>query len=785
MVYLVKLSNLIHPLRLALVPQQVGCATSNPQHISCDQHTDYIPISHSFSTLFCLWRLKGFGSGGGFGAAQPAAQTGGGLFGQQQNQTQTPSFGGFGASTNNATTGGAFGARPAASTGFGGFGASSTNTGTSSFTFGSNANQQQQQQPAASGFGASTFGSAAPATGGLFGQQQQQPAAGGFGATAGAFGQQAPGATPGQITQGTATVPYDPLREDLSPTEHMKDRKNWDVQQSITVMPAYCQYSVEELRLMDYQQGRQKGNTGPGATGAPSTGFGFGASNTTGGAFGQPQQPSTGFGATPSSTTGGLFGQPQQQQQTVVSSVKTISNSLVVSLVPSLPLQALALLQPAAVSLVNSRTSPRLAVSSVNNSNNSSQAPASPSDPNHSSLLPAPASHLVPTTMPLSNRTSPPLALVLPPLNLLRPALPASGSVLTTTSSNSLDRPALALALAQRAQQVVSPSARNLLPAVSLVALPASLDRQQAPLAHSAASVLPTTPLHRTSLLSGLVQVEDSALLQELARAQQLPPLLLEVSLEVLAPLSLAVVFSVTRVRLQVALLAQQAASASVPTTTSKPDNSPDRQAPLVALAVDSSAQSLLVRQARNLLLADSLAVQALKLVSKLARVSVVLRLEVCSVVQPASLLQEASHLVQVVARRSSAATTSRTTSSRALVVLVPGLVRHRTTRPVAASSDNPIKPRRQALLADFSAVPATPLVPRSLATQVHPTLAEDSSVARPRTPPAEVSLVVLAVDRTSKLPVASLASWRCAEPAATEQPEHAAAAHRPGIARL
>uniref|UniRef100_V5EXZ9 Peptidase S59 domain-containing protein n=1 Tax=Kalmanozyma brasiliensis (strain GHG001) TaxID=1365824 RepID=V5EXZ9_KALBG len=260
----------------------------------------------------------GFGaSTGAFGAAQPAAQTGGGLFGQQPSQTQTPSFGGFGASTNNASTTGAFGARPAGTTGFGGFGASAANTGTGAFTFGSTPNQQQQQQPAAGGFGSSTFGASAPATGGLFGQQpQQQPAAGGFGATAGAFGQPAAGAAPSQITQGTATVPYDPLREDLTPTEHIKDRKNWDVQQAITVMPAYSQHSVEELRLMDYQQGRSKGNTGPGATGAPSTGFGFGSNtNTTTGAFGQPQQASTGFGATPSTnTTGGLFGQPQQQQ---------------------------------------------------------------------------------------------------------------------------------------------------------------------------------------------------------------------------------------------------------------------------------------------------------------------------------------------------------------------------------------------------------------------------------------------------------------------------------------
>ncbi|PWN50551.1 hypothetical protein IE53DRAFT_362282 [Violaceomyces palustris] len=260
----------------------------------------------------------GFGTGGfgqtSFGGAQPA-QAGGGLFGQQPQQQQSQPFT-FGAGTNTASTA-TFGARPAGTTGgFGGFGSSTTGTGTGTtggFTFGATPTQPQQS----TGFGSTSagggaFGSGATG-GGLFGQQpQQQAATGGFGA----FGQAgaAAGGQP-QITQGTATVPYNPVREDLSPNEPIKDRKTFDVQQSLVVMPAYSSYSPEELRLMDYQQGRQKGTMGPGATGATGTGFGFGTQGSTT-ATGFGQQPQTGaFGTAQPAQAGGLFGQQQQQPQ--------------------------------------------------------------------------------------------------------------------------------------------------------------------------------------------------------------------------------------------------------------------------------------------------------------------------------------------------------------------------------------------------------------------------------------------------------------------------------------
>ena len=258
----------------------------------------------------------GFGSTG-FGASQPA-QTAGGLFGQQPaqqpQQSQPFSFG----ATNTASTTPAFGAArpPATTAGFGGFGATtnpaSSTTPSTGFSFGATP-AQPQQQTGAFGSTTSTFGAPQQPAGGLFGQQQQQPAAGGFGA----FGQTNAAAATGQVTHGTATLPYDPVREDTAPNEHIKDRKTWDVQQSIVVMPAYSKYSTEELRIMDYQQGRSKGTMGPGAAPPATTGFGgFGASTstTTGGAFGA-QQPSTGFGASQPATTGGLFGQQQQQPQ--------------------------------------------------------------------------------------------------------------------------------------------------------------------------------------------------------------------------------------------------------------------------------------------------------------------------------------------------------------------------------------------------------------------------------------------------------------------------------------
>ena len=116
------------------------------------------------------------------------------------------------------------------------------------------------------------------------------------------------------VTQGTATAPYAPFRDDITPNETKPHAKSYEVHQSITAMPAYVSMSPEELRLQDYNQGRSKGTAGPTppttapAPAAPS--FGFGSSS-----FGtqQPQQPaSTGLFGQPSQPSGSLFGQPQQ-----------------------------------------------------------------------------------------------------------------------------------------------------------------------------------------------------------------------------------------------------------------------------------------------------------------------------------------------------------------------------------------------------------------------------------------------------------------------------------------
>ncbi|RCH92022.1 hypothetical protein CU097_001328 [Rhizopus azygosporus] len=303
-------------------------------------------------------------STGGFGQPQQTSN----VFGQQPQQPQQPSaFGGFGAtSTPNAfgaaNTGSAFG-QPAQQqqqqpafgstapstgfgagtsafgqpkpTGFGGFGSTSTPA------FGST-------QPATTGFGGfgstpasntSAFGSTSTSTGGFFGQrpatggfgstptttafgqpqqqQQQTPAFGGFGSGGTAFNQPAAGAN-----QGTAIADFT-ATQDRDITTGVNN-----FFQTITAMPQYKDYSLEELRLQDYVQGRKTAS----AFGAPAAGGAFGQTTSTmgGGAFGQPStggafgQPaaSTGFGQPAQSNmfgatanTGGMFGQQQQQQQ--------------------------------------------------------------------------------------------------------------------------------------------------------------------------------------------------------------------------------------------------------------------------------------------------------------------------------------------------------------------------------------------------------------------------------------------------------------------------------------
>ena len=230
----------------------------------------------------------------GFGSS---TNTGGGLFGNSAN-TAT---GGFGSST----TGAGFGATNTTSSPFGGA-ATSTFGG-----FGSNNNT-----PATTGFGASQnkplFGAGGAGT------------TNAFGTTGGAFGAGNPAGAVAPC-QGTGNVPFQAVEEKESNGVTSK-------YQTISTMEPYQKYSLEELRLADYQGGRQFGN-GSGTAGAfGQTNFGgfgnntttntggafgsntgttgglFGNTSTAGGAFGSNTATSGGFGAN-NNTSGGLFGQ--------------------------------------------------------------------------------------------------------------------------------------------------------------------------------------------------------------------------------------------------------------------------------------------------------------------------------------------------------------------------------------------------------------------------------------------------------------------------------------------
>ncbi|KEP54149.1 nucleoporin [Rhizoctonia solani 123E] len=284
----------------------------------------------------------GFGSAG-FGQQQqqqqqqqPGQTT---MFGQQpQAQPQQAGFGAFGGATNTAST---FGQQPKP---FGstGFGATNTTT-TPSFSFGSASNTTQptanafggantggfgtQTQPQAGTFGqpsTSTFGSGttgtgfgstntggafgATNTGGAFGATNNT-AGGIFGAakpaTGGLFGSTAATTPTNAAGQGTASPAYIATQERDTAVGGSSTTLHY---QSITAMPAYRNFSFEELRAQDYAAGRKN---------STSTGFGqtsaFGATTATAapsaGLFGQPAQQSQ-----PQQTN--LFGQPAQPAQT-------------------------------------------------------------------------------------------------------------------------------------------------------------------------------------------------------------------------------------------------------------------------------------------------------------------------------------------------------------------------------------------------------------------------------------------------------------------------------------
>ncbi|KAJ9608640.1 hypothetical protein H2200_006411 [Cladophialophora chaetospira] len=270
----------------------------------------------------------GFGSNtsntGGFGSSTAASNPfGGSTFGSNTN-----SAGGFGSNT--STSGSLFGSKPAsnpfgsttANTGGGLFGSSTANTGgfgagggfgsstTTNNAFGAN-----------SGSGFSFGGAAKPAFGSttnstpLFGQGGAGTT-GGFGSSSSPFGAAGSGTAlssqPVPPSDGTASTPYAPTLE----KEAAGVSSNY---QSINFMPPYQKYSFEELRLADYQAGRQFGNsTGqPGAFGSNTFG-GFGSNNnsafgtnTASNPFGSTTTTSSGFGNNTSTTGfggGGLFG---------------------------------------------------------------------------------------------------------------------------------------------------------------------------------------------------------------------------------------------------------------------------------------------------------------------------------------------------------------------------------------------------------------------------------------------------------------------------------------------
>ncbi|EKD04006.1 hypothetical protein A1Q2_01680 [Trichosporon asahii var. asahii CBS 8904] len=272
----------------------------------------------------CADNSGGFGqqqNTGGFGQQQQQQNTGGGLFGSTSNQTSGFGSGGFGQQNNQQTN--SFGARPTfGATGSSPFGGAATNTGGGLFgsnnntsTFGSNtgATSSFGNNNASSGglFGskpATGFGSTT-SSGGLFGQPQTST----FGSTQNAAGpsNQVHNYTPGPLPPcpqtGTAAPPYQPTwqRDPSGPLN--KDPLPPHLFHVITAMDAYKGGSFEELRMLDYQQNRKEPTAQPAAaTGGfgqtTSTTGGFGSTGST---FGQPAQQNTGFGAKPA---GGLFG---------------------------------------------------------------------------------------------------------------------------------------------------------------------------------------------------------------------------------------------------------------------------------------------------------------------------------------------------------------------------------------------------------------------------------------------------------------------------------------------
>ncbi|KAL9031372.1 MAG: hypothetical protein Q9196_000589 [Gyalolechia fulgens] len=209
---------------------------------------------------------------GGFGATGSTASP----FGA----TNTAGFG-----QNTSSGGGMFGSNTATSGttgGFGGFGGSNANTGGGLFGGGNKPAFGSQPATGGSLFGGSTaFGSSTNQTTTAFGGAPLSSALG----------------SNNTECQGTGSTPFQAWTEKEGTTGNQTNHF-----QSITFMQPYKNFSFEELRLADYNQGRRYGN-GSGQAGAfgTSTNFGgFGGQNTAGG-FGNNTQSTGLFGPQTSS----------------------------------------------------------------------------------------------------------------------------------------------------------------------------------------------------------------------------------------------------------------------------------------------------------------------------------------------------------------------------------------------------------------------------------------------------------------------------------------------------
>ncbi|TWU75965.1 hypothetical protein ED733_006741 [Metarhizium rileyi] len=259
----------------------------------------------------------GQATSGGFAQNNTAAGGGSSLFGGGGGNTS----GGFGSTTGGfgANTGGGFGNKPAFGTStsgslfgggntnttntstFGGFGSNTAvNTNTSAFGTGNNAGGAM--------FGANKpgFGSSNTSGSTLFGSGN--PTSTGFGTTSTGF------AASGAVGDppGTASTPFNAY------TEKEPNSSTSNSFQNLLFQEPYKKWSSEELRLVDYVQGRRHGNaTGGGAFGVSSGFGGFGSTanaSQTPNAFGQNNTNTAGSGifgnnaAGTTATTGTGFG---------------------------------------------------------------------------------------------------------------------------------------------------------------------------------------------------------------------------------------------------------------------------------------------------------------------------------------------------------------------------------------------------------------------------------------------------------------------------------------------